>query len=175
ERVYTAALMISRVSDRFIRTSRPTKESDRMKQIQRVSTFLFGMACAATILFSTRYAHAEKLVIAWTAVSALNSPFWVMNDTGLFKQEGLDTDFIYIASSPTVARATLAGDLAIAGSNGQVIVDAVLNGGDLVAVGAVTNVVAFYVMAHPEIKNVADLKGKPVGVTRFGAATDFGM
>ena len=108
-------------------------------------------------------------------MSALNSPFWVMNDTGLFKQEGLETDFIYIASSPTVARATLAGDLAIAGSNGQVIVDAVLNGGDLVAIGAVTNVVAFYVMAHPEIKNVADLKGKPVGVTRFGAATDFGM
>jgi len=98
-----------------------------------------------------------------------------MNDLGLFKQEGLDADFIYIASSPTVARAALAGDVAIAGSNGQVIVDAVLNGGDLVAMGAITNVVAFYVMAHPEIKSVADLKGKPVGVTRFGAATDFGM
>src|ERR1051325_3495541 len=122
-----------------------------------------------------RYADAEKFVIAWTAVSALNSPFWVMNDLGLFQQEGLDTDFIYIASSPTVARATVAGDVAIAGSNGQVIVDAGLNGGDLVAVGAVTNVVAFYVMAQPEIKNVADLRGKPVGVTRFGAATDFGM
>jgi len=120
-------------------------------------------------------ASAEKLVFAWTAVSALNSPFWVMNDLGLFKQEGLDADFIYIASSPTVARAALAGDVAIAGSNGQVIVDAVLNGGDLVAMGAITNVVAFYVMAHPEIKSVADLKGKPVGVTRFGAATDFGM
>jgi ABC-type nitrate/sulfonate/bicarbonate transport system substrate-binding protein len=120
-------------------------------------------------------ARAEKLVIAWAAVSALNSPFWVMNDAGFLKQEGLDIDFVYIASSPTVARATLAGDLAISASNGQVIVDAGLNGADLVAVGAVTNVVAFYVMASPEIKNVMDLKGKAVGVTRFGAATDFGM
>ena len=120
-------------------------------------------------------ARAEKLVIAWAAVSALNSPFWVMNDAGFLKQEGLDIDFVYIASSPTVARATLAGDLAISASNGQVIVDAGLNGADLVAVGAVTNVVAFYVMAAPEIKNVMDLKGKAVGVTRFGAATDFGM
>ena len=120
-------------------------------------------------------ARAEKLVIAWAAVSALNSPFWVMNDAGFLKQEGLDIDFVYSASSPTVARATLAGDLAISASNGQVIVDAGLNGADLVAVGAVTNVVAFYVMASPEIKNVMDLKGKAVGVTRFGAATDFGM
>jgi len=129
----------------------------------------------SALLFLPVLVRAEKLVIAWAAVSALNSPFWVMNDAGFLKQEGLDIDFVYIASSPTVARATLAGDLAISASNGQVIVDAGLNGADLVAVGAVTNVVAFYVMASPEIKNVMDLKGKAVGVTRFGAATDFGM
>jgi ABC-type nitrate/sulfonate/bicarbonate transport system substrate-binding protein len=120
-------------------------------------------------------ATAEKYVIAWSAVSALNSPFWVMNDAGFLKQEGLDMELVYIASSPTVARATLAGDIVLSGANSQVIVDAGLNGADLVAMGAITNVVAFYVMAAPEIKTVADLKGKLVGVTRFGASTDFGM
>ena len=122
-----------------------------------------------------RIAHAEKFVIAWSAVSALNSPFWVMNDAGFLKQEGLDMELVYIASSPTVARATLAGDIVISGANSQVIVDVGLQGGDLIAMGAITNVVAFYVMAAPEIKNVMDLKGKVVGVTRFGASTDFGM
>jgi NitT/TauT family transport system substrate-binding protein len=120
-------------------------------------------------------AHGEKFVIAWSAVSALNSPFWVMNDADLLKQEGLDMELVYIASSPTVARATLAGDIVLSGANSQVIVDAGLNGADLVAMGAITNVVAFYVMAAPEIKTVNDLKGKVVGVTRFGASTDFGM
>jgi NitT/TauT family transport system substrate-binding protein len=120
-------------------------------------------------------AAAEKFVIAWSAVSALNSPFWVMNDAGFLKQEGLDMELVYIASSPTVARATLAGDIVISGANSQVIVDVGLQGGDLVAMGAITNVVAFYVMAAPEIKSVPDLKGKVVGVTRFGASTDFGM
>ena len=119
--------------------------------------------------------HAEKFVIAWSAVSALNSPFWVMNDGGLLKQEGLDMELVYIASSPTVARATLAGDIVLSGANSQVIVDAGLNGADLVAMGAITNVVAFYIMAAPEIQKVTDLKGKVVGVTRFGASTDFGM
>ena len=115
---------------------------------------------AVSLLLFCGIARAEKFVVAWAAVSALNSPFWVMNDAGFLKQEGLDIDFVYIASSPTVARATLAGDLAISASNGQVIVDAGLNGADLIAIGAVTNVVAFYVMAHPEIKTVRDLKGK---------------
>jgi ABC-type nitrate/sulfonate/bicarbonate transport system substrate-binding protein len=129
----------------------------------------------AVLLLLPAVAQAEKFVIAWSAVSALNSPFWVMNDAGFLKQEGLDMELVYIASSPTVARATLAGDIVISGSNSQVIVDAGLSGGDLIAMGAVTNVVAFYVMAHPEIKSVSDLKGKAVGVTRFGASTDFGM
>ena len=69
----------------------------------------------------------------------------------------------------------LAGEIVLSGANSQVIVDVGLGGGDLVAMGAITNVVAFYVMAAPEIKTVKDLKGKVVGVTRFGASTDFGM
>ena len=134
----------------------------------------FLLLCGAVLILA-RPAHAEKFVIAWSAVSALNSPFWVMNDAGLLKHEGLDMDLVYIASSPTVARATLAGDIVLSGANSQVIVDAGLNGADLVAMGAITNVVAFYVMAAPEIKKVTDLRGKVVGVTRFGASTDFGM
>jgi ABC-type nitrate/sulfonate/bicarbonate transport system substrate-binding protein len=130
---------------------------------------------AASMLLFPGLVGAEKFVIAWSAVSALNSPFWVMNDAGFLKQEGLDMELVYIASSPTVARATLAGEIVISGANSQVIVDVGLAGGDLVAMGAITNVVAFYVMAAPEIKNVMDLKGKVVGVTRFGASTDFGM
>lgn len=130
---------------------------------------------ASGLLLVPTVAHAQKSVVAWSAVSALNSPFWVMNDAGFWKQEGLDIQLVYIASSPTVARATLAGEIVLSGANSQVIVDVGLGGGDLVAMGAITNVVAFYVMAAPEIKSVNDLKGKVVGVTRFGASTDFGM
>jgi NitT/TauT family transport system substrate-binding protein len=140
-----------------------------------VKRWVAMLSVAAAVILSWSPLRAEKFVIAWSAVSALNSPFWVMNDAGFLKQEGLDMELVYIASSPTVARATLAGDIVISGANSQVIVDVGLGGGDLVAMGAITNVVAFYVMAHPEIKSVLDLRGKVVGVTRFGASTDFGM
>jgi NitT/TauT family transport system substrate-binding protein len=145
------------------------------KFMTRVNVAMTASVIAGSLLLYPAFVRAQKSVVAWSAVSALNSPFWVMNDAGFWKQEGLDIQLVYIASSPTVARATLAGEIVLSGANSQVIVDVGLGGGDLVAMGAITNVVAFYVMAAPEIKTVNDLKGKVVGVTRFGASTDFGM
>ena len=158
----------------------------KIRELARLQLFFTalrsGVKLAANLILLTGamllcpvFADAQRFVVAWSAVSALNSPFWVMNDAGFWKQEGLDIQLVYIASSPTVARATLAGEIVLSGANSQVIVDVGLGGGDLVAMGAITNVVAFYVMAAPEVKRVSDLKGKVVGVTRFGASTDFGM
>ena len=133
------------------------------------------VASALLTLILSGPALAEKLTIGWSAVSALNAPFWVMNDAGFLKKEGLDANLVYIPSSSTMAQAQLSGNVDISSANSQVIVDADLTGGDLVAIGAVTNAVAFYVMANPEISSVMDLKGRKVGVTRFGASTDFAM
>ena len=97
-----------------------------------------------------------------------------MPEVGFYKQEGLDVDTIFILSSPTAAKATLAGDIAISAQNSQVVADSGLAGGDLVAIGAAVNMVPFYMMSTPEIRTIADLKGKSVGRSRFGAASDFG-
>ena len=120
-------------------------------------------------------AAGQKLMVGYSGVTAIQSPVWVMKDAGFFKQEGLDANLIYIASLSTMAQAMLAGDVAISTTNSQAIVDTGLQGGDLVAVGAFVNFVALYVIAAPEIKSVADLRGKPVGVSRFGATTDFAI
>jgi ABC-type nitrate/sulfonate/bicarbonate transport system substrate-binding protein len=135
---------------------------------------LLAVALLAALALPNR-AGAEKLMVGWSAVSALNAPYWVIKDGGFFKEEKLDADLIYIASSSTIAQAQLAGDVSISTANSQVIADIGLQGGDLIAMGSVINVAAFYIMASPEIKTVADLKGKMVGVTRFGASTDFSM
>ena len=127
------------------------------------------------ILLLPSIASAQKLMIGYSGVTAIQAPVWVMKDAGHLKQEGLDADLIYIASSSTMAQAMLAGDVAISTTNSQAIVDTGLQGGDLVAVGAFVNFVALYVIAAPEIKSVADLRGKPVGVSRFGATTDFAI
>ncbi len=120
-------------------------------------------------------ASAQKVTVGWSAVSALNAPFWVVKDAGFLEEEGLDANLIYIPSSSTMAQAQLSGDVDVSTANSQVIVDADLRGGDLVAIGAITNAVAFYIMANPRIHSVTDLRGQKVGVTRFGASTDFAI
>jgi NitT/TauT family transport system substrate-binding protein len=137
---------------------------------------LLGGAWVLCVIFlGLRSAEAQKLRVAWTAVSALNAPYWVMKDGGFFKQEGLDVDLVYIPSSTVVASAMLAGEAAISTANSQVVVDSGLQGSDLVIIGGVVNVAAFYIMAVPEVRSVQDLKGKPVGITRFSASTDFSL
>jgi NitT/TauT family transport system substrate-binding protein len=120
-------------------------------------------------------ASAQKFVVGYSGITAIQAPFWIIKDAGYFKQEGLDANLIYIAASSTMAQAMMAGEVAISTANSQAVVDTGLQGGDLVAVGAIVNFVALYVIAAPEIKSVQDLRGKPVGVTRFGATTDFAM
>jgi NitT/TauT family transport system substrate-binding protein len=135
---------------------------------------LFAGVLSVFILVPAQ-AFAQKLTVGWSAVSALNAPFWVVKEAGFLEREGLDANLVYIPSSSTMAQAQVSGNVDISTANSQVIVDADLKGGDLTAIGAVSNAVAFYVMANPQIARVADLRGKKVGVTRFGASTDFAV
>ena len=128
-----------------------------MKKLLRCCTVILALA----VYFAfPGTALAQKLTVGWSAVSALNAPFWVVKEAGFLNKEGLDANLVYIPSSSTMAQAQVSGDVQISTANSQVIVDADLKGGDLVAIGAVTNAVAFYVMANPTISRVADLKGK---------------
>lgn len=135
----------------------------------------------AVLLLSTLAAgHAwpqtrTKLNVVYPAISGINAALWFAAETRAFEKHGLEVKLIYIPTALQVTRVVLTGDSQIAFSGGTPVVNAVLGGADLVFIGGVANVPAFYMMALPEIKTVADLKGKVVGVTRFGSSTDFAM
>ncbi|MGH7809985.1 MAG: ABC transporter substrate-binding protein, partial [Candidatus Binatia bacterium] len=74
---------------------------------------ILGLVVLAALLISPPLSAAQKTVVAWTAVSALNAPYWVMKEGGFLKQEGLDVEMVYIPSSATVAQAMLAGEVAV--------------------------------------------------------------
>jgi len=124
---------------------------------------------------SARPQTRTKLHVIYPAISGINAPLWYATDTNLFQKYGIEVELIYIPTALQVTRVVLTGESEIAFSGGAPVVNAVLSGADLVFIGGVANVPAFYMMALPEIKSVADLKGKTVGVTRFGSSTDFAL
>jgi NitT/TauT family transport system substrate-binding protein len=117
----------------------------------------------------------DKLATGYTATSGVFAGLWVAQEGKLFEKYDIDSNPVLIPAASRMVQAMLGGDVAFAGAGGNAAVDATLAGGDFVMVGSLAKVPAFYIMALPEIKSIEDLRGKTVGVTRFGSSTDFTM
>ena len=119
-------------------------------------------------------AHArDRLAMGYSSASGVFAGLWVAQEGGIFEKYDIDSHLVLIASGSLMVQAMLGGDLPIAGAAGSAAVDASLGGADIVMFGSMVKVPAFYIMALPDIKTIDDLRGKAVGVTRFGSSTDF--
>ncbi|MBI4524971.1 MAG: ABC transporter substrate-binding protein [Deltaproteobacteria bacterium] len=117
-------------------------------------------------------AQTKRIAVAYSAISATQTAFYLTKEAGLFEKYGLSVDPVYVASGTKVVQAMIAGEFPVALAGG-VVVSAALAGSDTVFIGGVVNVPSFYVIVHPSIKKPEDLKGKAVGITRYGSSTDF--
>jgi len=120
------------------------------------------------------HAQLKRIAGGYSAVSATQTGFYIAKDAKLFEKYGLFVDPVYVPGGSRMAQAIIAGEfpLALAGGN---IVNVNLAGGDIVIIGGVVNVPSFYLFVQPAIKRNEDLKGKAVGITRYGASTDVSL
>ena len=143
-----------------------------MKQIR----ILLLLALVLPSVPSTHPAHAkDRINVVYASISGLFLGCWVAQEAGYFDKEGLEVNLVYIQSASTAIQAMMAGDAPIVLAGGEPVVESGLKGGDAVFIGGISIVPAVHFMAMPEIRSVQDLRGKPVGVTRFGSSTDFAM
>jgi len=136
----------------------------------------FSILVLLLLLFSSVQLHAQskRIPVAYSAVSATQSSFYLAKEAGYFEKHGLLVDPVYVASGTKVAQAVIAGEFPIALAGGTVV-NANLAGGDIAIFGGLVNVPSFYVVVHPSIKRPEDLKGKTIGITTFGSSTDFSI
>jgi NitT/TauT family transport system substrate-binding protein len=80
-------------------------------------------------------------------------------------------EVLYLESA-LVQRALIAGNIAFGEMTGSLMAAPRLQGADLVMVAGFLNHLLYRLVVRPEIKTVADLKGKRIGVSRFGAGAD---
>ena len=117
----------------------------------------------------------ERINAIYASLAGDHAALYVAQEMGLFRKYGLDVNLSYTAGAAQVIQTMMAGENQIATAGGSGVVDADIAGADLVAVAGMVNMPAFYIVVQPEIKSIQDLRGKPVGVTRFGSSTDFTM
>jgi len=129
-------------------------------------------AVGLVLLLSAQSLAAERIRIGYSSISGSYLGLWVARDAGLFAREGLDDQMILIPSGSQLAQVVIAGEVDIAALNGSSAMAAALQGADLKIVGNTTNRLIFSIYVRPEIKSIDALKGKKIGVTRYGSATD---
>jgi len=123
-------------------------------------------------LVSSSYAQLTKLSAAYSAESSWSLATWVAYDGELFKKYGLDVDLVLIRSAATITAALLAGEAPMIQLGGNGTIQAALQGADCVNVLTLVPLIPQSVVVTPNIKTSEDLKGKRIGVSRFGALSD---
>ncbi len=142
---------------------------------QKYGCVLFAAWVTLTGLINPGPARAAEKISAGAIGSAspLGWPFYIGMSKGLFTAKGLDIDLVYTASAPNLLQQLSAGSLDLAVSSGLVDPIRAIDKGAAVALILVEVQAAPYVLvAKPEIKNLAGLKGKTVAVGGFNDITN---
>jgi NitT/TauT family transport system substrate-binding protein len=137
----------------------------------RLLRLLFLLAIGADL--NTAEAQPLPIRVGYTALAGSFTPLWIAKELGLFERQGIQSSPIYMAST-LAYQAMLAGETDFTVGASIPPVQARLGGADPLILVTYTNGFTFSVVAHPPIQQPGDLRGKRVGITRFGAPTDFG-
>jgi NitT/TauT family transport system substrate-binding protein len=129
-------------------------------------TFLF-------VLMPTSHPRAqEKLSLSYAALGGANSIWNIAKEAGFYKKRGLDAEVVYIGSTTLSAAAVLSGHIQVGMVAGSGVVNSAASGADLVSVACFVNVLDYELVVQASINSAEDLKGKSIGISRFGSVTD---
>ena len=97
---------------------------------------------------------------------------WIAKEAGYFSAEGLEVELIRVGGSSRMVAAMLGGSAPIIQAGAIAALTANAAGSDVVIIGSTGTVSPFRLIARPDIKQPADLKGKKAGITTFGSTSD---
>jgi NitT/TauT family transport system substrate-binding protein len=163
------------------------REEKKMRLLRkrcRFSIFLSAIAFLISFFISwTPVFSAEKqpggslenIRVAYSSISGNTAPLWVAYEHGFFRKYGLNVELVFIEGGSTTVQTLISGDVALAQMAGSAAIQSNLRGADVVLIAGLINTLTFQVIVEKGISRPDLLKGKSVGVTRFGSSTDFAV
>lgn len=98
-------------------------------------------------------------------------PLWLVSDAKLDQKYGVSVQNIFISGAARMNQSMIAGDVDLA-SIGGAVVNTVLAGGDLVAIAVGVPTYGFSLYTRPDVKDIASLRGKVIGIMSKGASSE---
>ncbi len=140
--------------------------------MRRVRIFSLIVIFAGAILLCAARTDAEPVRIAVGTASVASLPTWVAQDGGYFTREGIQSELIYIRGGPQTLSALVGGDVPFAQVYSQPVLAARITGADTVIVAGLINTPLFSIVTVKDIGKPEELRGKKIGISTFGSATD---
>jgi ABC-type nitrate/sulfonate/bicarbonate transport system substrate-binding protein len=117
-------------------------------------------------------AAQSRMTVAYSSIGPMATGVWMAKESGAFEKYGVHGDIILITSGPVAVQSLIGGDLHGVSAASNAVMNAILNGAPIIAVGGTANRPYHRLFVQPEINRLEDLRGKTLGVTRFGSITD---
>jgi len=114
----------------------------------------------------------ERLKIAYSSADASNTVWFTALDAGFYRKYGLDVELIFIQSSTLSVSTVVSGDVQVANASGGAVASAAASGAHLVMTACYINTLPYELIVQESVMSPADLKGKSVGISRVGSASD---
>ena len=113
----------------------------------------------------------QQVSIAVSTTEPHNLPLWVAKDKKFFDKYGLDVQLIFVSGGTLVTQMLAAGEIQIAAGAPASLVSLIAGGEKIVMFLGLSNTSPFTLVAQPNIKKAADLRGKRLGTARFGGSS----
>jgi NitT/TauT family transport system substrate-binding protein len=133
-----------------------------------------GAAAATTAPAPAQPAELERINLTTSDPTVTFGPLYVGIGKGFFREEGLDAQAQVVTPSLSLAALANNQDVDYQTTIGTVVRGAA-TGAPVRVAGIWFEKTAFFLMARPEIRSVADLRGKVLAVTTFGSTGDVAM
>src|SRR6266508_4421539 len=131
--------------------------------------FLIGLLTLAATVAAQ---DGRKLRAGYASLSGNMTPFWAAREAGLFKKYGLDIDLIAFPSGTEGMAAMIAGEIEFLAIAGSTTASAAIGGADVLSMALINDRLLTSLVVGPAVQKPEDLKGKSIGISRFGTSID---
>jgi NitT/TauT family transport system substrate-binding protein len=118
----------------------------------------------ALLLRGTTIEAADKMTVAYATLGPALSPGWVTSEKRIWRKHGLDVDLVYLGGGARSVPALLSNSIQLFFGSDTAAYVAAIQGAKVVKLGVTMNTLGYFLMTTPEIRSIADLKGKVLGI-----------
>jgi ABC-type nitrate/sulfonate/bicarbonate transport system substrate-binding protein len=136
----------------------------------------FATLAIALLLPLRSFAQLTTLRIGTNAGASTEAAlFGVAKDAGILRQNQFDVDVVYIAGGTLSMQALVGKNLDFLCTGGTPFIYAYLEGAQVKIIGGINNRLPYALIASGNISSAKQLKGKKIGISRFGSTDDFAL